>query len=345
MGVKFVTGGAGFLGTKLVKKLVKKGDEVIVFDKVSFKSVELPKNARYIQGDVVDFHKFSKELKGVDCVYHCAAALPISKSGNYFWKVNVEGTEKILKASLKHNVRKLIFVSSSAIYTPKKELLPINEKTIMKPLGTYGSSKYDAEIVIKKYKKKGLDITSVRPRTILGEGRLGIFQILFEWISKNKKIYILGKGDNLFQFLGLDDLIDAMILADKKRCVNEDFNLGAEKYGTIRGDLEWLIKKVGSKSPVVSINVWIGRNLLLILDKIGLSPLVDLHYKSPHKAFYFDISKAKRILGWKPKQSNKDLLFKTYDWYSNLDKSKLKYGRTHKSIQKQSILKIIKWFS
>ena len=341
----FITGGAGFLGTKLAEKHVTLKDNVSVFDITPLKMVKLPEKITYIEGDIVNFQNYTKYLKNIDVVYHCAAVVPISKSGKYFWRVNVDGTEKILQASLENKVKKFIYISTSAVYTPKKEILPITEKTPLKPLGTYGYSKRDAERKIQKYKKLGLDCTIIRPRTIIGGGRLGIFQILFEWINENKRIYILGKGDNLFQFLGINDLVDCLVLVSKRKCKNHDFNLGAEDYGTVRGDLGWLIKKVNSKTKIISINPWLAQSVLTFLDKTGLSPLADWHYKSPHEPFYFNTSKAKKILGWKPKESNKDLLLSTYKWYLSIDKKKLDYGKTHKSIQRQGILKLIKLLS
>ncbi|NTV22809.1 MAG: NAD(P)-dependent oxidoreductase [Nanoarchaeota archaeon] len=340
-----VTGGAGFLGTELVIRLIKNKSEVIAFDRIPKDNVRLPKQCIYVEGDITEFQRYEKIVGRIDCVYHCAAALPISKSETSFRDTNVFGTEKVLETSLRNKVRKVIFISTSAVYTPNKALLPITEETELSPCGRYGKSKYDAEQIVQRYKKKGLDCSIIRPRTILGKGRLGIFQILFEWIGEDKNVYLIGDGNNLFQFIGLGDLVEGIILAGTKPCKNQDFNMGAERYGTVREDLGWLIKKVKSMSRIVGVNAIAARTVLMALDKLNLSPLVDWHYMTPNVPFYFDTKKSRDILGWKPKEANRDLLLETYNWYNKMDKSSLHYGKTHSSIQKQGILKLVKMFS
>ena len=122
-----------------------------------------------------------------------AAVLPISRSQKkIFWQVNVSGTQNVLQSSLSNKVKKVIFISSSAPYGIPKEI-PLREGSEFNPVCDYGRSKIAAERVCNEYRAKGLNIIILRPRTILGRGRLGLFQILYSWIADRKNIYIIGR--------------------------------------------------------------------------------------------------------------------------------------------------------
>ena len=99
---------------------------------------------------------------------------------------------------------------------------------IPKPMENYGKAKYKAEKICQNYISENLDIIIIRPRTILGHGRLGIFQILFEWIREGKNIPVLGKGDNIYQFVHADDLADAIILASIQK-LNQEYITVAQR--------------------------------------------------------------------------------------------------------------------
>ena len=123
----------------------------------------------------------------------------------------------------------------------------------------------------------------------------------------------------------------------------EYFNIGAENFTTLREDLEALINHAGTASRIIFVPGLLARPALAILDFFNLSPLVDLHYKTIDKDFYFDISKAKKILDWQPKESNKDCLIKAYDWYlKNADMIDKNFGTTHRKAVKKGILSILR---
>ncbi|MBU0650942.1 NAD-dependent epimerase/dehydratase family protein, partial [bacterium] len=186
-----VTGGAGFFGLHLVQALAKKGYVPIIYDLDKPEQDQLP-NIQYIKGDIRNEAALLDALKDVDFVFHNAALVPISRATRKtYWSVNVEGTRKVLNACLQRKIKKVIFVSSSAPYGIPKEL-PITEKTPFNPVCNYGKSKIAAENICQQYRQKGLDIVILRPRTLIGKGRLGIFQILYSWIADNKKVYLIG---------------------------------------------------------------------------------------------------------------------------------------------------------
>lgn len=343
----FITGGSGFFGLHLIDRLLREKQDIVVYDLAELDGEYRERGVQYVQGNILDKQKLQEAMKGCDVIHHNAAVLPVSRSGKAFRTVNVDGTRNVLEAARANGVRKVLFVSTSSVYGTKT-VLPVTEETELHPLGAYGWSKYEAEQVVKDVRNThDLDISIVRPRTIIGTGRMGIFGILFDWIEHGKRIYIIGRGDNLYQFLSAPDLAEGCWLIASKPCRNEDFIFGASEYGTVKHDLEALIRHAGTASKVQSTNAFIVRNILRIVDWMKISPLVDWHYKTPHKPFYFDSTKAKTMLGWEPKRGNVSMLTETYDWYmENREKlNKQKKGTTHRKTVKQGVLKLLRAIS
>lgn len=341
-----ITGGSGFFGIALVEALLDKNYQVRVLDLEPLDKADIKQKIEFIKGDIRDYETVTRACKNVNIVVHNAAVLPVSRSSRkFFWDVNVGGTRCVLEEALANSVEKVIYISSSAPYGIPVEV-PITEKTPFNPVCNYGKSKIAAERVCNEYRKRGLDIVILRPRTIVGKGRLGLFQILFSWIADNKNIYVIGAGKNLFQYLSESDLIDACLLSIERDCRNEDFNLGSDEFKTVKEGLQGLIDYVGSRSKVVPVSASIARFFLRILDKLNLVPLTSWHYMTADKPFYFDISKAKNILGWKPQEGTLDMLKESYDWYiSHRKEVDSEFGVTHRKSLKQKFLKVLKKLS
>ncbi|MCX5886688.1 MAG: NAD(P)-dependent oxidoreductase [Proteobacteria bacterium] len=343
MSKHFVTGAAGFLGSHIVEKLHQIGErDIIALDILAY-DVQL-EGVTYVQGSVLDKKLLLKLTGSVDYIHHNAALVPLTKSGRDFYNVNVIGTRNIVACCEKHNVKKLIHMSSSAIYGIP-DAIPINETTGYAPIEVYGQSKLDGEKEVWQYMDKGGSASCIRPRTIIGgKSRLGIFQILFEWIAEGKNIYVIGDGNNLFQFVHVDDLIDASIKAAFSDH-NGLYNIGAAEYRTLREDLEALCRYAGTGSKVKSLPVGLTKLGLYLMDKAKLSPLAPWHYLTYHKPFVFDISKAQRELQWNPQYSNIESFIESYEWYLKNRNKMTDSKSTHKKPVPQKILKIIKYFS
>lgn len=336
-----VTGGSGFFGIALVEALLMRGEKVRVLDREPIDG-HFRSRVDFWQADIRDREVTINAFKGCEAVYHNAAVVPISRARADFWVINEKGTRHVLEGAYRAGVRRVIHYSTSQSLFGIHPKLPVIEETPQNPFGDYGKSKYAAELICREYREKGMDISIVRPRTIIGAGRLGIFQLLFEWIRTGSPVYMIGSGQNRLQFVGLEDLIQASLLL-KDRGNNEDFNIGAEVFGTVREDLESLIRHAGTKSRFVGIPAFLARPGLAMLDMLNLSPFVDLHYKTIDHDFYFDISKAKRLLGWSPKESNLDALIKAYDWYAlHAEEIKKSTGTTHRKAVKKGILSILR---
>jgi len=338
-----ITGGSGFLGNLIARRLRERGETVTVLD--IWEDTSRPKDIGYVHCDIRDRGGVARAMQGVDIVHHNVALVPLTKSGDKFWEVNVDGSRIAAEEAVRAGVKSFIHMSSSAIYGCPEDQ-PITERTPLKPVEIYGRGKLAGEQAVREVCDQAkLPLVVIRPRTILGVGRLGIFQILFDWIKAGRNVYVIGSGAVPFQFIHAHDLMDAYMLAldASKPGV---YNVGAEHYGTLRGDLEALIRHAGTASRVVSLPVMPAITALKALDRLGLSPLAPWHYLTYHKPFHFDVSPLLRM-GWKPKYSNEEMFRESYDWFvaHYAEAKATSTGSAHRKPVQERILKLIKLFS
>ena len=330
-----VTGGSGFFGIHLTRRLLAAGLRVRILDTAEIEDEEIEGAVEYVRADVRDARAVAEACHEVEVAFHNAALVPMARAGKGYQDTNVVGTRNVLDACSQAKVRKVVHISTSSVYgVPAK--LPIHESTELTPMGRYGKSKYQAEQLCQEYKQKGMDISIIRPRTILGPGRLGILQVLFDWVRRGRRFYIIGSGNNRFQLVSARDLADACYLASSKDCFQEDFNIGAQQFATLRNDLEGLARHAATGTRIVSIHPGIARPCLKVVDWLRLSPFVDYHYHILDRDVYFDVTKARQMLGWTPTDSNLGMLTETYDWYlRNYRDLDSRTGQTHRRSVKQ----------
>jgi nucleoside-diphosphate-sugar epimerase len=340
-----ITGGAGFLGINLVRHLLSKGERVTSLDVVPFDYADVKDRVKMFTGDIRHAPTMHSAMNGIDLVVHAAAALPLYKPEDIF-ATDVEGTRNVLEAAAAQNVERVIHVSSTAVYgIPDHH--PLLETDRLHGVGPYGEAKIQAEQVCEQFRAQGMCVAILRPKSFIGPERLGVFAMLYEWAKDGKNFPVLGKGDNPYQYLDVEDLCDAIWLCATlpRERVNDTFNVGAAEFGTPRTDFQAVLDHAGFGGRVVSIPEGPAIFVLRLLEKLGLSPLYQWIYETAGKESFVSIEKAQTVLGFAPRYSNRDALIRNYEWYlaheSQFDRSS---GITHRAPWKQGALKAAKLF-
>lgn len=300
-----VTGGAGFIGSHIVEKLVDRGHEVVVVDNlVSGVSFNVNKSATIYVMDIKEakLHQvFIKEKP--EFVIHHAAQVDVQKSlmnPAFDAEVNIIGTVNVLECCRKGMVKKIIYASSAAVYG-NPEYLGTDEEHIIKPISHYGVSKYAAEKYIQFYQELyGLNYTILRYSNVYGtcQGSKGEGGVVFKFLNNilnDKQPIIFGSGEQTRDFIFADDVADANLIAIY-RGGNDIYNISTGKRHSVNELLKIINKLIESNvSPI----------------KIGAVEGDILHS-------YLDNSKAKEILGWQPKYTLEEGLHETIKYYRNL---------------------------
>lgn len=339
-----ITGGAGFLGINLVRFLLKRGYEVISYDIADFDYPERDEIIE-IRDDVRNRDSVKKAMQGVDYVVHAAAALPLYKKEDIF-STDVDGCRNVLEEAKNAGVKRYIQISSTSVYgIPDHH--PLVEDDKLQGVGHYGVAKIEAEKLCEEARSNDMSITILRPKSFIGPERLGVFALFYDWAKSGKGFPVLGNGNNLYQFLDVEDLCEAILLCmtvDKNK-VNDVFNIGAKVYSTMREDYQAVLDEAGFGKKIVGFPAAPAIFALRVLEFFHLSPLYKWVYETASKESFVSIEKAEKILGYAPKYSNKDALLRNYHWYlDNLDSFKGKSGVTHRVPWKQGILKLLKLF-
>src|SRR5262245_27637394 len=340
-----ISGGAGFLGLHLARRLLADGHAVRTLDVVPLDDAELERSLEELRGDVRDPARARELVDGADVLVHAAAALPIRGSRDEITAVNVGGTATALAAAREAGVGRAIFISSTAVYGVPK-VHPISEDAPLVGVGPYGESKIEAERVCLEFAQRRLDVAIIRPKTFIGPERLGVFEILFDWVHDGRRIYMLGDGTNRYQLLAVEDLVEAVVLAAQADGVaGEAINVGAQTFGTVRADLQALIVHARSSSRLTPVPARPAEIALRALELARLSPLAEWHYKTAHRDSFVDVSRAERLLGWQARLSNAEALCETYDWYLAHRDTLGRAGTTHRVPWNQQALALLKRLS
>ncbi|MBI2708133.1 MAG: NAD-dependent epimerase/dehydratase family protein [Actinobacteria bacterium] len=336
-----ITGGSGYFGSVLAEQAAQRGDRVRVLD------VNPPPDEvgvavdEYVPGDVRDRAVVERACTGADVVLHNVAQVPLARDRDLFWSVNVLGTANVLLAARSTGVAKVVHTSTSAIYGIP-DANPVDETTPPRPLEAYGRAKLHAEVLCRDAAATGLDVTIIRPRTILGHGRLGIMAILFEFVAEGAPVFVLGDGSNRYQFVHAADLADACLRA-ADRPGPASYNVGATEFGTMRETLEALAVHAGTGSRVRSLPAGAARLSMRLLAQAGSAPFAPYHWLLYGESLWFDTTAARRDLGWAPAHSNTSALIESYEWFLAHRSSLEGGGRSHhQSPARLGLLRLLK---
>jgi len=340
-----VTGGSGFLGINLIRYLHSRNCTVKSLDIVEFNYPDMNDKIEVITGDIRNKTIVEEAVRGMDIVIHTAAALPLYTPEEIF-STDINGTRNLLEAAEKFKVDRFIHISSTAVYgIPDHH--PLYEDDKLDGVGPYGKAKIQAEEECLKLRAKGFCVPIIRPKSFVGPERLGVFDLLFDWAKDGHGFPMIGSGNNRYQLLDVEDLCEAIYLCCtlEKEKVNATFNIGAKEYTTMREDYQAVLDFAGHGKKITGLPEKPIIMILKILEALKISPLYKWVYETASKDSFVSIEKAEKVLGFKPKYSNKDALIRNYKWYlEHHDEFKNKSGISHRVPWKQGILKVAKIF-
>lgn len=338
-GVALVTGGSGYFGSLLVGELREQGWAVRVLDLQD--ADDRPSDVELFRGDITDAATVREACRGVDVVFHNVAQVPLARDSELFQSVNVTGTATLLDCALERGVGKVVYTSSSAVFGVPAEN-PVTAHTPPHPMEAYGRAKYEGELLCRAAATRGLDVSIIRPRTILGHGRLGIFAILFDWIADGAGVPVLGSGDNRYQFVHANDLASACLLAAAHPGPGT-YNIGSEDVQTMRGTLEHLCAYAGTGAKVRSVPAAPASVAMAALSRAGLAPFGPYHWLMYGKEMWFDLSAAHEELGWRGEHDTDAMFRESYDWYlAHRDDPASAQASHHRSPARQGALRAVK---
>ena len=286
-----VTGGAGFIGSNIVKKLVAKGDDVTVIDNLNTGKEDNLLAVRdkivFLKDSIQNVDLLEKETENIDGVFHQAALASIQDSyskPDEYHDVNVNGTENILKLAQKNNF-KIVYASSSSVYG-NPERIPIKEEDSKNPINPYAETKLKKEELATKYAKNGVKVIGLRYFNVFGKGQskeyAGVLKLFLERIRDKLPPKVNGDGTQFRDFVYVKDVADANIMSMNSKINHEFFNVGTNTSISILDLAKTVIKHSGLNiepifGPALKGDVQRTiADISLIKDKIGWTPTVTL---------------------------------------------------------------------
>jgi len=286
-----VTGGAGFIGSHITKKIVECGDVVTVIDNMNTgkkKNLEsVIDKINFVKGDILDIDLLEDITKDADGVFHHAALASVQDSfdePDKYHNVNVNGTENILKLSKKYGF-KVVYASSSSVYgNPIR--IPIKESDGKNPINPYAETKLKKEELAIKYSKMGVSVIGLRYFNVFGKGQskeyAGVLKLFLECIRDKLPPKINGDGTQFRDFVHVSDVVNANIMSMNSDITHEFFNVGTNTTITILDLAKTIIECSGLNiepifGPALDGDVHQTKaNIDLIKKKIGWEPSVML---------------------------------------------------------------------
>jgi len=317
-----VTGGTGFTGKALVRRLLDDGHQVVALDfQEGLKTQELRDwGAEVVIGTVTDKEVVERCMTGVEVVHHLAAAFrQLNVPNSYYWDVNVEGTRNVLEAARREKVKKFVYCSTCGVHG-NVDNPPGNEESPINAADYYQQTKYEAEPIVKDYQQKGMETTILRPAAIYGPGDPERFFMIFKRVNKGM-FPMFGNGKTLYHPLYIDHLVDAHVLAQEPgKGVGEAYLIADEEYI----EIETLVQKTAAALKVevkiphfpVTPVIIVGHICEKVCKPFKITPPIfprRVDWYRQNRAFSID--KAKRDLGYAPHISIDEGLRRTAAWY------------------------------
>ena len=317
-----VTGGTGFTGKALVKRLIDEGHEVVALDyKEGLKTEELRGwGAKVCIGSVTDREIVEQCMDGVEVVHHLAAAFrELDVPNTYYRDINVEGTRNVLEAARAHKVKKFIYCSTCGVHGNIDDP-PGGEDAPIQPADYYQQTKYEAESIVTEYNQNGMKTVILRPAAIYGPGDPERFFMIFKRVARGS-FPMCGNGKTYYHPLYIDNLVDAFMLAmEDGKGEGGTYLIADEEYVEIKE----IVKKTGKALnidvkikyyPIIPLII-VGHIFEKVCKPFRITPPIfprRVDWYRQNRAFKID--KAKKDLGYKPKVGLDEGLRRTGQWY------------------------------
>ncbi len=317
-----VTGGTGFTGGQLCKRLAADGRHVRTIVRDPARAQHLTEmGVEVCAGDLTDAASVARAMEGIDRVYHIAALFREGKATyDELYAVNTQGTKNVLDAAVAAKVKRFVHCSTIGVHGDVKNP-PAHENSPYNPGDAYQETKLEGERIAQEYMKAGdIPIAIFRPAGIYGPGDMRFLKLIKS--IKNGRFLMIGSGEINYHMVYIDDLVDGILLCgEKEEAVGNIFILAGEEIVTLNRLVQIISNLVGTKPPRFKVPfkpVYLAGHLCEIVCKpFGINPpifrrRVDFFRKTRS----FDISKAKKVLGYQPKVNLETGLKRTIDWYS-----------------------------
>lgn len=317
-----VTGGTGFTGSHLAKRLLENGDDVVVLDqKVGLYGDRLSDaGADVVLGSVTNSETVSSVTVDVDVVYHLAAMFrDVDAPKQEYWNVNVGGTRNVLEAAEKHDVHRVVYCSTQGVHG-HVDNPPGDENTPIEPEDYYQKTKYEGELVCQEFMDRGLDIAIVRPTAIYGPGDPGRWLMLFK-MARTGRFLMFGDGKTTYHPVYIDNLVDLFRLAaEKPEAVGKTYIGGDEQYYTLNEIVRMVGEAIDVRVRIHHLPFW---PLWLASAAVEYAckpfpfdpPLFRRRADWFRQVRAFSINKAREELGYRPEVGLSEGLRITARWY------------------------------
>lgn len=317
-----VTGGTGFTGSVLVKRLLLLGHQVKIIDYQKGIVYEqlLKEGVEIIIGSITDKVLVDKSTEQIDFVFHIAAAFrELDVKDEHYYNVNVNGTRYVLEAAVKNQVKKVVYCSTQGVHGHINNP-PGDENSPIAPEDYYQQTKYEGEVIVQGFIKKGMKATIIRPTAIYGPGDPERFFLIYKRVNKGY-FPIFGSGETFYHPVYIDNLIDAFLLClDLEKGNGQTYLIADEEYFPIKE----LVNRVG-KAMNINVNIKFYPIMPLVItghivEKICkpfgiVPPIFPRRVDWYRQVRAFKIDKAKKELGYNPKVGIDEGLKNTYEWY------------------------------
>lgn len=317
-----VTGGTGFTGSHLVRRLLARGDQVVVLDNQPglFHDELKALGAEIHLGSVTDAALVRRLTEGCEIVHHMAAAFrQVNRPKRVYWEVNVEGTRIVCQAALEAGVRRLVYCSTQGVHG-NVDAPPGDEDSPIAPEDYYQYTKYQGEVVVNQFLERGLESTIIRPMAIFGPGDPARFLMIYRRVARGRFV-MAGPGTAYYHPLYIDNLIDAFELAESApAAVGRAYLIGDAEYVTIKELVLRIARALDTEVKIVHVPFWpvyVASALCELIYKPlpAEPPLFRRRADWFRQNRAFRIDRARRELGYEPKVDLDEGLRRTARWY------------------------------